>query len=139
MIWNTITNLADNLIGEPVKQWAKRKTLQTQHKNDIEMLQYQKQIELIKQGQQQDFDLDKLAMQNMNNSIKDEIVLIIFLTPVVLAFIPNMDQYVFNGFNAINQMPDWYIGIVIGMVVVIYGMRGLLKVWFNKGIKIGKK
>lgn len=137
MIWNSITKLADNIIGEPIKQWAKRSTLKLEHKNELEVLIQQKQIELIKNGQQQDYDLDRISLQNMQNSWKDEIVLIIFLTPVVLAFVPGYDKYIQSGFNAISQMPDWYVAIVIGMVVVIYGMRGLLKAWLRKpNIKI---
>ena len=139
MLWDSISNLANNLIGEPVKQWAKRKTLKLEHQNELDTLIQTKQIELIKQGQHIDYDLDRLAMQNMNNSWKDELVLIIFLTPVVLAFVPGFDKYVNDGFTAISNMPDWYIAIVIGMVVVIYGMRGLLKAWLNKGLKLNKK
>lgn len=59
--------------------------------------------------------------------------MIIFLTPVVLAFIPGMDTHVEAGFAAIERMPEWYVAIVIGMVVVIYGMRGLLKAWLARG------
>ena len=138
MIWNTIAKFADNVIGEPIRQWSHRKTLQTQHKNEIELATHRKQMELIESGQQQDFNLDQLAMQNMQNSWKDEIVLIVFLTPMILAFIPSTSNQALQGFQIIQNMPDWYKGIVIGMVVVIYGMRGLLKVWFNKSIKLTK-
>tara|TARA_B110000858_G_scaffold197454_1_gene259124 strand:+ start:157 stop:597 length:441 start_codon:yes stop_codon:yes gene_type:complete len=79
-----------------------------------------------KQGQIQNYDLDFEATKNMKDSIKDEIVLAIFLIPLIMAFIPSLGIYVENGFKAIENMPFWYKGIIIGMVVVIYGMRGML-------------
>ena len=84
-------------------------------------------IERMKRESEQDYDLDKIAMQNMEKSWKDELILLIWLTPVVMCFIPEYHVYVTNGFASLALVPDWYIGILVGMIVVIYGMRGLLK------------
>ena len=48
------------------------------------------------------------------------------MTPMVLAFIPGFDQYALKGFEVIKEMPEWYRYTIVGMVVVIYGMRGML-------------
>ena len=77
-------------------------------------------------GQTQSFDLDQIAMNNMEKSYKDEFILAIFMTPMVLAFIPGFDQYALKGFEVIKEMPEWYRYTIVGMVVVIYGMRGML-------------
>jgi len=92
---------------------------------------------LAESGQQQNFDLDRLAMEQMNKSWKDEFILVIFLAPMVMAFIPGMDGYALAGFEVIAKMPEWYQYIIIGMVVVIYGMRGMLEKLLDK--KIGLK
>lgn len=76
---------------------------------------------------EQDFDLDKKAMENMEKSWKDELILIIWLIPIILCFIPEYADYVDKGFKVLATTPDWYQWILIGMVVVIYGMRGLFK------------
>ena len=44
-----------------------------------------------------------------------------------MCFIPEYHVYVTNGFASLALVPDWYMGILVGMIVVIYGMRGLLK------------
>ena len=139
-MWDIISGLANNLIGEPVKQWQRRKTLKVEQKFELQKLDHQANVaraeamlEMARQGQAQDYDLDKISLKNMENSWKDELVLVIFLTPVVLAFFPGMAAHVQAGFAAIEQMPRWYIAIVAGMVVVIYGMRGLLKAWLERG------
>jgi hypothetical protein len=94
-------------------------------------------MELAKQGQSQTHDLDRIAMEQMNKSWKDELILIIFLAPMVLAFIPGMESYALAGFKVIGEMPEWYQYIIIGMVVVIYGMRGLLEKLLER--KVGLK
>lgn len=123
-------------ISEPIKGWQERKTLKVQHKNELEVLVHTAKIEAIKTGQTQDYDLDKIAMQNMNKSWKDEIVLAIFLMPLVLAFFPDYVENVKAGFQAIEQMPTWYMSVIIGMIIVIYGMRGMFKEYLAR--KAGK-
>ena len=95
-------------------------------------------IHAAETGQQQDFDLDRIAMEQMGKSWKDELVLIIFLAPMVMAFIPGMDKYSLAGFEVIQQMPEWYQYIIIGMVVVIYGMRGMVKQLVSNKLSIKK-
>lgn len=77
-------------------------------------------------GQTQSFDLDQIAMNNMEKSYKDEFILLVFMIPMILAFIPSMDIYALRGFEVIEKMPQWYQAILIGMIVVIYGMRSML-------------
>jgi len=82
-------------------------------------------MERAKQGQLQDHELDMIAMKNMEKSWKDELVLVIFLIPAVMSFIPGYADQVKAGFEALAQTPDWYQWTLMGMVIVIYGLRGL--------------
>src|SRR5574344_2950467 len=91
------------------------------------MAEAQAKADRLKREAEMDYDLDKIAMQNMDKSWKDELILLIWLTPVVMCFIPEYHVYVTNGFASLALVPDWYMGILVGMIVVIYGMRGLLK------------
>ena len=74
-----------------------------------------------------DYDLDRIAMQNMDKTWKDELILLIWLTPVVMSFVPEWQPYVIAGFASLALVPDWYMYILVGLVTVIYGMRGMLK------------
>mgnify|MGYP000426282254 CR=1 FL=1 len=96
-------------------------------------------IQLAKSGQSNDYNLDMMAMENMEKSYKDEFILIVFLAPMIMAFVPGYDTIALAGFKVISQMPEWYRYIIIGMVVVIYGMRGMLKGLINKKLTLGKK
>lgn len=112
---------------DETKAKAEAKLVEITAEADIKKAKAIAAINAAESGQQQDFDLDKIAMEQMGKSWKDELVLIIFLAPMVMAFIPGMDKYSLAGFEVIQQMPEWYQYIIIGMVVVIYGMRGMVK------------
>ena len=96
------------------------------------MAEAQAKADRLKREAEMDYDLDKIAMQNMEKSWKDELILLIWLTPVVMSFIPEYQIYVTNGFASLALVPDWYMYILVGMVVVIYGMRGLLRMMIEK-------
>ena len=108
---------------------GKQEINKTKLEGDIKVLvaEAEAKVRRLEKESEQDYDLDKLATQNMEKSWKDELILIIFLTPVVMCFIPEYQVYVTNGFASLALVPDWYMGILVGMIVVIYGMRGLLK------------
>jgi hypothetical protein len=89
-------------------------------------------------GQGQDYDLDRIAMEQMAKSWKDEFLLIVFLTPMAMAFVPSLAPYALAGFEIIDKMPKWYQYIIIGMVIVIYGLRGMVKALANKKIGLPK-
>ena len=90
---------------------------------------------MAQEGQAQNYDLDRLAMEQMTKSWKDELLLIVFLAPMLMAFMPGLEVYSLAGFSVIAQMPEWYRYIIIGMVVVIYGLRGLLEKVLEKKFK----
>jgi cation transport ATPase len=128
-----------NIVGEPLKEWQKRKTIKVEQAYELSKLAHQVKInqaqaavEMAKNGQQNDYDLDRIAMKNMDKSWKDELVLIVFLVPMMMAFFPKTADYALAGFAIIAKMPEWYVAIIIGMVVVIYGLRGLLKTYLQR-------
>ena len=105
------------------------------------MAEAESKAKRLEREAEMDYDLDRIAMQNMDKSWKDELILLIWLTPVVMSFIPEWQPFVIAGFASLALVPDWYMYILVGMVVVIYGMRGMLKMAlssFGGRIKIKK-
>ena len=128
--------------------WLKGKQEETQAKAEARLVEIKSEADIkaakalcatkmAEAGQAQNYDLDRLAMEQMTKSWKDEILLLVFLIPMIMAFVPDMDKHALAGFEVIAKMPDWYQYIIIGMVVVIYGMRGLLEKIIDK--KVGVK
>jgi len=133
------------LVAKPLQEWQKRKTLKQEQlfeldklEQNIKLTALETKLQMAKDGQNNNFTLDQLSMQEMKNSYKDEFVLIVFIAPMILAFTP-YSQMALDGFKIVALMPDWYVGLIIGMVVVIYGMRGLLKDFINKKFTFKKE
>ena len=94
----------------------------------------------MKRESEQDYDLDKLSMIAMDKSWKDEFLLILFSIPIAMCFFPDYRQYVEDGFKTLNIIPEWFMYIYVAMIVVIYGLRGLLRMFLQLMIdKIGLK
>ncbi len=88
--------------------------------SDMKVSISKSKMKMAEDGQFQDYNLDRIAMEDMKNSWFDELLLISFLLPI-------FKEYYSHGFAGFNNIPSWYFGLVIGMVVVKYGMRGMLK------------
>lgn len=125
------------------KTWLDGKNEQAKAKTEAALVKIQSEADISKakalsatkmaeNGQTQDYDLDRIAMQQMEKSWKDELVLVIFLTPMVMAFIPEFAPFSLRGFEIIEKMPEWYRYIIMGMVIVIYGLRGMAKQLLGK-------
>ena len=132
-MWGSIIGAVTNQVGGYLKgkQELSKVKLEAEKivikaKAETELSIAKSKSKMAESGQMQSYDLDRIAMNNMEKSYKDEVILAVFLAPMVLAFIPGFDQYALRGFEVIQQMPQWYQYIIIGMVVVIYGMRGML-------------
>ena len=80
---------------------------------------------LAANGQTQDFNLDLVAMKQMDKSILDEIMIGLLLIPIAASFVGYQEE-VTAAFESFASMPDWYQYLVIGVYVVKFGMRGLL-------------
>ena len=93
---------------DEAKAKAEANIVGIQAEADIKKAKALSATKLAETGQAQNFDLDRIAMEQMGKSWKDELILVIFLAPIVLAFIPGMDIYALAGFEVIAKMPDWY-------------------------------
>ncbi len=80
---------------------------------------------LADNGQTQDFNLDLVAMQAMDKSFLDEIMIALLLVPIAASFLGYQAE-VTTAFESFASMPEWYQYLVIGVYVVKFGMRGLL-------------
>lgn len=122
-----------NLVKEPIVEWQKRKTIEVENESKERDRQHELNLkkvdiafELAKQGQQIEADWDTNAQQDMKTSWKDEFYVILFSIPLIMAFIPDMQDIVLKGFETLNKTPDWYMLLVTGIVASVFGLRWLI-------------
>ena len=78
-----------------------------------------------------EIDWDLEMARGSQSSWKDEWLVILFSIPLILAFIPGMEEVVANGFSQLEAMPQWYqysIGVIIA---ASFGVRSATK-FFGK-------
>ena len=125
-------------ISEYFKDKNEIKKVQVEADKLLIMAKAEAEANKMKRESEQDYDLDKIAMMAMEKSWKDEFLLILFSIPIAMCFFPDYRQYVEDGFKTLNIIPEWFMYIYVAMIVVIYGLRGLLRMFLQLMIdKIG--
>jgi hypothetical protein len=89
------------------------------------------EAEIMKTAATHDSKWEIIMAQGTQNSWKDELVTVVILIPTILVFIPGMEDIVKNGFERLNELPEWYTYLLFLTVSAALGIRGLDK-WKNK-------
>lgn len=93
------------------------KTASLKGKIDLQHAQVQAKIE-----QQKHVGSWEMA-QIANSGFKDEIVLAVILYPYAGSFVPGLQDSILVGFQHLEQMPYWAIGLTVTIFLAIYGIR----------------
>ena len=64
------------------------------------------------------------AVDQMQGSWKDELILICLLGPAVLVFFPGMTDHVERGFIALQSLPDYYKHLLYIACSASFGIKG---------------
>lgn len=118
--------LGGEFAGKVGDYFAERQRL----KNELKLTKIRAEIELVaaktqaKIEQQRHVASWEMAYVQMQaGSYKDEVVLAVVLTPYIGAFIPGVQDYVQVGFQYLDQMPPWAVGLTVAICLAIYGIR----------------
>ena len=79
-----------------------------------------------------EIDWDLEAIKGSQSSWKDEWLTIIFSIPLVMCFIPGMEEIVSNGFARLNELPEWYQYTLGVIVAASFGVRSASKFFGRK-------
>jgi hypothetical protein len=115
------------MVGELAGSWLKGKTAEKAAKSQVKVAKAEAEAEVMKTAATHDSKWELIMAQSTQSSLKDEIVTVIVLIPVVLVFIPGMEGVVQNGFDRLNELPDWYQYLVFLVCSAALGIKGLDK------------
>ncbi len=79
-----------------------------------------------------EIDWDLEMAKGSQTSWKDEWLTILFSIPLILAFIPGMEEVVANGFLQLQAMPEWYQYSLGVIVAASFGVRSATKFFGKK-------
>ena len=114
-----ISSLAGSFIeGQVSKQKAKANLAQTEA---------EAKAEVLKTAATHDSKWELIMAESTKSSVKDEIVTVVILIPVILCFIPGMEDIVKSGFERLNELPEWYTYLLFLTCSAALGIKGLDK------------
>ena len=64
------------------------------------------------------------AVNQMDGSWKDELILVVLLFPAVLVFVPGMTDHIHAGFIALQSLPDYYTHLLYIACSASFGIKG---------------
>jgi len=69
-------------------------------------------------------DWERIMAQSTQNSLKDEFITVVVMIPVILCFVPGLEEVVKNGFDRLSELPEWYTWLVFTVCSAAIGIRG---------------
>ena len=108
------------VLTESVKGFVETKKA----KADLKLTEIKAQKTLKEQQIAGNVKWEASAVDQMQGSIKDEIALIVLLTPAILVFIPGMTDHIKAGFEALHSLPSYYQHLLYIAISASFGIKG---------------
>ena len=125
-----------NLLIGPISQlagtWLEGKVEKTKAETGAKVAKAKAEATIMEKKATGEIDWDLEAIKGSQNSWKDEWLVILFSVPLVLAFIPGMEDVVAHGFQQLEQMPEWYQYSLGVIVAASFGVRSATKFFGKK-------
>jgi hypothetical protein len=125
-----------NLLVGPITQlagtWLEGKVEKTKAETGAKVAKAKAEAIIMEKKATGEIDWDLEAIKGSQNSWKDEWLVILFSVPLILAFIPGMEDVVSHGFQQLEQMPEWYQYSLGVIVAASFGVRSATKFFGKK-------
>ena len=124
-----------NLLIGPITQlagtWLDGKVEKTKAETGAKVAKAKAEAVIMERKATGELDWDLEMAKGSQSSWKDEWLTVLFSIPLVMAFIPGMEEVVANGFEQLNSMPEWYQYSLGVIVAASFGVRSATK-FFGK-------
>lgn len=115
-------------VAELASTWVSGKVEEKKAASATKVAKAQAEAVVMQKKATGEIDWDLTMAEASTTSWKDEWLTLLFSIPLILAFCGDWGrQIVFDGFEALEQMPDWYqygLGLIISAT---FAMRGAAK------------
>ena len=119
-------------ISDLAGTWLQGKVEKTKAETGAKVARAKAEATIMEKKATGEIDWDLEAIKGSQNSWKDEWLVILFSIPLILAFIPGMEEVVANGFAQLETMPQWYQYSLGVIVAASFGVRSATKFFGKK-------
>ena len=125
-------NLLIGPITDLAGTWLKGKVEEKKAQSATKVAKAQAEAVVMQKKATGEIDWDLEMAKGSASSWKDEWLVILFSIPLILAFIPGMEEVVANGFLQLKMMPEWYQYSLGVIVAASFGVRSATKFFGKK-------
>ncbi len=125
-------NLLIGPIADLAGTWLKGSVEKSKAKTEAKVAQAKAEAIIMEKKATGEIDWDLEMAKGSQTSWKDEWLTILFSIPLILAFIPGMEEVVANGFAQLQAMPEWYQYSLGVIVAASFGVRSASKFFGKK-------
>ena len=127
-----VLNMLIGPVADLAGTWLKGKVEEKKAQSATKVAKAQAEAVVMQKKATGEIDWDLEMAKGSQSSWKDEWLVILFSIPLILAFIPGMEEVVANGFAQLESMPQWYqysLGII---VAASFGVRSATRLFGKK-------
>ncbi len=125
-------NLLIGPIAELAGTWMSGKVEEKKAQSATKVAKAQAEAVVMQKKATGEIDWDLEMARGSQSSWKDEWLTILFSLPLILAFVTGMEELVRNGFQQLEQMPEWYQYSLGVIVAASFGTRAATKFFGKK-------
>jgi len=125
-------NLLIGPVAELAGTWLNGKVETSKANTSAKVAKAKAEAVIMEKKATGEIDWDIEMAKGSANSWKDEWLTILFSIPLILAFIPGMEEVVKNGFAQLEAMPEWYQYSLGVIVAASFGVRSATKFFGKK-------
>jgi hypothetical protein len=125
-------NLLVGPIADLAGTWLNGKVEEKKAQAQTKVAKAQAEAIVMQKKATGEIDWDLEMAKGSASSWKDEWLTILFSIPLILAFVPGMEDVVRNGFERLNEMPEWYQYSLGVIVAASFGVRSATKFFGKK-------
>ena len=125
-------NLLIGPIANLAGTWLEGKVEKTKAATGAKVAKAKAEATIMERKATGELEWDLEMARGSQSSWKDEWLVILFSIPLILAFIPGMEEVVANGFQQLEQMPEWYQYSLGVIVAASFGVRSATKFFGKK-------
>ena len=112
--------------------WLEGKVEKTKAETGAKVAKAKAEATIMEKKATGEINWDLEMARGSQTSWKDEWLTILFSIPLVLAFVPGMEEIVANGFAQLEAMPQWYQYSLGVIVAASFGVRSATRLFGKK-------
>lgn len=105
--------------------WMESKVEKQKAKSAVARAKAEAEAEVMKVAATHEAGWEKIMAQASNDSWKDEAWTILFIAIIAMCFIPPLQPYVEQGFDALDKTPEWFQWAMYASIAASFGIRGI--------------